>query len=40
MSGLAVSRTVATDFVPESLKHGLEELYLQFRDTVMFRSII
>jgi len=28
MSGLTVGRTVATDFVHESLRHGLEELHL------------
>lgn len=36
MSGLTAVWTVATDYVPESLRHGLEELHLRFRDIVTF----
>ena len=38
MSALTDIWTVATDFVPESLRHELEELHLRFQDTVTYRS--
>ena len=40
MSSLTVIWTVATDFVPESLRHELEELHLRLRDTVPFKTLI
>ena len=38
MSALTAAWTVATDFVPESLRHESEELRLRFRDTATYRS--